>query len=207
MSPMPDRMSDHWWWRPGVRPGRRLLVWHILVDDQQDVHSIVRECQDKLAPLDGLDLIPAEWLHMTTQIIGFGDEIPQTEIDAMIEAAGKRLAELPPITVQLGRLLFHPEVVMLGIDPPRALDPVRAAVRDAVAETVTVHQLDDWPEWTPHLSVAYSHDDGPAAPVIEALAERPSPRPLVVRDVQLVAQLRTGRLYHWERLATVPLGG
>lgn len=30
MTSTPESMRDHWWWRPRVRPGRRLLVWHIL---------------------------------------------------------------------------------------------------------------------------------------------------------------------------------
>lgn len=206
MSPLPNRMANHWWWRPGVRPGRHLLVWHILVDDQPAVHDLVGLCQSRLAGLDGLDPIPAEWLHMTTQIIGFADEIPQPEIDAMTAAVGKRLADLPPVTVQLGRVIFHAEGIMLGIEPRQALNPIREGIRDAIAETVSVHQLADEPQWTPHVSVAYSHGTGPAAPVIEALAERPAPCPLTVRAVQLVAQLRDGHLYRWDRLATVPLG-
>jgi hypothetical protein len=79
-------MSDHWWWRPGVRPDRRLLVWHILFDEHANVRELVAECQDRLDGVAGFDLIPAEWLHMTTQIIGFEDEISSAEIEAMTAA-------------------------------------------------------------------------------------------------------------------------
>lgn len=207
MSPLPERMSDHWWWRPGVRPGRRLLVWHILLDRQPQVHDLVRQCQDKLAGFTGLDLIPAEWLHMTTQIVGFQDEIPHAQVEAMTGAAAERLGGLDPIEVEIGKLWFHSEAVMLGIHPPRALDPVRTAIRDAVAGTITAHQLDDEPDWTPHLSIAYSHDDGPAAPIIDALALRPEPCRLKVSEAHVVAQERTGRLYRWDHVTRVPLGG
>ncbi|WP_067832465.1 2'-5' RNA ligase family protein [Actinomadura kijaniata] len=199
-------MSDHWWWRPGVRPGRRLLVWHILLDDQPLARSLIQECQSRLAGLDGLDLVPARWLHMTTQIVGFADEISEAEVGAMADAAAKRLRLLAPITVEIGRLWFHSEAVMLGIRPARALDPVRDAVREATDGAVRVHQLADEPDWTPHVSVAYSHGDGPAAPVIEAFASPPTTCPFTVRAVHLVAQQRVGRLYRWEPVATAPLG-
>jgi hypothetical protein len=80
-------------------------------------------------------------------------------------------------------------------------------VRAAVTEAVSVHQLADEPYWTPHLSIAYSHGDGPAAPVIAALADRPEPRPLTVREVHPVSQERTGRLYRWNCLTAATLGG
>jgi hypothetical protein len=72
MSPLPERMTDHWWWRPGVRPSRRLYVWHILFDGQAEVAALVRECQALLGEIPGLDPIPGPWLHMTMQIVDAG---------------------------------------------------------------------------------------------------------------------------------------
>ena len=207
MSPLPESMSDHWWWRPGVRPDRRLLVWHILVDGQAEVHDLVRQCQDKLSGVDGLDVIPLEWLHLTTQIVGFDDEITDAEVKAMTTGVTERLAGLAPIAVELGKVWLHSEAVMLGIRPPRGLDPVRAAVRESVAAAVRAHQLDDGPDWTPHISVAYSNADRSAAPVIKALELRPEPHPLHERQVHLVAQERVGHLYRWEQRATARLEG
>jgi 2'-5' RNA ligase len=207
VSPVPERMRDHWWWRPGVRPGRRVLVWHILVDDQPEARALAETCQEQLAGVPGLDLIPAEWLHMTTQVIGFADEISAAEVRAMTASAAERLQLLGPLSVELRRVLFFDEGVALGIHPPRALDPVRTGIRDAVAENVTAHQLADEPAWTPHLSVAYSNSEGSAAPIIEALTARPEPCPLAVRDVRLVSQERVDHLYRWDQIATIPLGG
>ncbi|MFD9947843.1 2'-5' RNA ligase family protein [Nonomuraea sp. NPDC059023] len=203
---MPERMADHWWWRPGVRPGRGLLVWHILIDDQPTVRALIHESQAKLAGLEGLDFIPAAWLHMTTQIIGFPDEITQAELAAMLTLAAENLQEIEPITVKLGEVLFHPEAVMLGIRPPRALHPVREAIRDAIAETVEHHQLDDSPGWTPHISVAYSNSERPTAPIVDALAIRPEPQSMTVRHAHLVLQQRDGHLYRWNVISSVPIG-
>ncbi|GAA2636165.1 hypothetical protein GCM10010411_89160 [Actinomadura fulvescens] len=176
---------------------------HILLHDQPDARDVVRQCQDKLA---GLDMVPEEWLHMTTQIVGFADEISSTEVEQMIHETRLRFAALAPVAVQLGRLWFHSEAVMLGIHPPQDLDPVREAIRDAVAESVRVHQLADEPEWTPHVSVAYSHGDGPAEPVLDALAARPEPRALRVHEVHLVEQVRVGRLYPWDVRTALTVG-
>jgi 2'-5' RNA ligase len=205
MSPLPERMTDHWWWRPGVRPGRRLYVWHVLFDDQPEVRALAGRCQALLTGVPGLDLVPEPWLHMTTQIIGFADEIDDEQVRAMCESAAKRLAELPAVSVLFGRPLVHSEAVMLGIRPGRALDPMRDGLRDAVANTVRTHQLAG-PDWTPHMTLAYSNQDTSAAPVAEVVRSVPSPIDVVIRQVSLVSQERVGRLYRWDHVADIPLG-
>ncbi|MQY04098.1 2'-5' RNA ligase family protein [Actinomadura macrotermitis] len=188
-------------------PGRRLLVWHVLPSGQPDVVRLVRDCQDRLAGLGGLDKVPAEWLHMTTQIVGFADEIPAEQVQAMTDAVVERMAKLEPIEVELGKLWFHSEAVMLGVRPARALDPIRKGIREAIAQTVAAHQPADEPDWTPHISVAYSNGTGPAAPIVRALNPPPPPSSLRVARVHLVAQQREGHLYRWEVLSEAPLGG
>jgi 2'-5' RNA ligase len=205
MSPLPERMADHWWWRPGVRPGRRLYVWHILFDDQPEVVALARSCQAMLAGIPGLDMVPPPRLHMTTQIVGFADEIDDAEIDAMREAAMKRLRMLEPVHIALGRMVLHSEAVMLGVRPHGALDPLRDGIREATASTVRAHRLAE-PEWTPHLTLAYSNTEAPAAPVIEVMRRIPPPVDVVIKKVDLVSQERVGHLYRWDRVAAVSLG-
>lgn len=206
MSPLPERMTDHWWWRPGVRPGRHLYVWHILFDDQPDIQQMARTCQQRLSGLPGLDLVPIRWLHMTTQIIGFTDEITDLEIKQMTATATERLRHLDPVTLSFGWPLFHSEAVVLGTRPSTALDPVRATIRDAISDTVTAHQLADEPDWTPHVTVAYSNSDGPAAPIIQAMTPSPRPCPLTISKIHLIDQERIDHLYCWTPIATATLG-
>ncbi|WP_127936480.1 2'-5' RNA ligase family protein [Nonomuraea polychroma] len=85
-----------------------------MVDDQPAVRDVVRECQDKLAGVGGLDFIPAEWLHMTTQIVGFPDEIAEAERDAMIASVAKALRVLEPVTAQLGEVCWAEEAAQRG---------------------------------------------------------------------------------------------
>jgi hypothetical protein len=76
-------MEDHWVPEPGVDPDRARLMWFMRFGHDPQVTGLVRLGQERLAGLDGLDLVPPEWLHITTLIAGFADEIPADHIDAM----------------------------------------------------------------------------------------------------------------------------
>src|ERR1700716_899894 len=107
MSPLPTQMADHWWQRPGRRPDRELYHWHMLFHDQPAVRELAAKAQGRLMGLPGLDLVPIHWLHLTTYIVGFLDEVPDTKIEAMVGEARRRLAGIPPIPVSVGRIFYH----------------------------------------------------------------------------------------------------
>ena len=50
-------------------------MWLMRVGANPQVVELVRPGQARLAGLAGLDLVPREWLHITTLIAGFADEI------------------------------------------------------------------------------------------------------------------------------------
>ncbi len=195
---MPERMRDHWWWRPGVRPGRRVLVWHLLFDDQPQVRELVRGCQERLSGVAGLDPVPLDWLHMTALVAGFADETSGSRVREMVEAVRERMRLLAPADVSLGRPLFHDEGLALGVSPEDGARAVRAGVRAAVGAGE--------PGWTPHLSVAYSNADGPKDPLVTAMRLPPEPVGARIGAVHLVSQERVGHRYVWDRLETVPIG-
>jgi hypothetical protein len=60
MSPLPARLADHWWQRPGRRPGRLQYHWHILFHEQDVMHEIAASAQRKLTGLAGLRVPPTE---------------------------------------------------------------------------------------------------------------------------------------------------
>lgn len=204
--PYPERLTDHWWWRPGVRPGHPLLVWHILFDDQYEVRDLVARCQGRLNGIPGLDLVPADWLHMTIYIVGEADQIGVADTDAMIRAVAKRLGKLDPIAVNLGKPLFHTEAVALGVEPTDALDPMYQAIVSGVEDAVGPGHVSNELNFVPHVSVAYSNTEAPAEPVIHALSAHPEPCVMTIRDAHLVKQSRVHHLYRWETITSVPLG-
>lgn len=105
MNPLPTTMASHWWQRPGRLPGRELYHWHMLFHDQPRVRELAAMAQQRLAGLLGLDMVPARWLHLTTLIVGFADEIPDGQIGAMAADARRRLAAIAPVPVARARCL------------------------------------------------------------------------------------------------------
>jgi 2'-5' RNA ligase len=206
MTAAQEWMRDHWWWRPGWQPGRRMYTWHITFDGQAALHALTGAYQERLAGLPGLDLIPRQWLHLTTQGVGFTDEVPDTELEAVIDTARRRLAAVKPVTVTMGPAIIDPEVVRLRVRPPGALTPVRRALRDAIAAARGPEHVTESADWTPHVSVAYSNSGGPMEPVIVALGPPLPPVTVSIPGVQLIILGRDTHLYQWQTCAVIPLG-
>jgi 2'-5' RNA ligase len=206
MSPIPVQMADHWWQRPGRRPDRELYHWHMLLHDQPAVRELVEVAQERLAGLSGLDLVPIQWLHLTTYIIGFVDEVPEEKITAMVAEARRLLTPMSPIPIMLGRIFYHPEAITLPVEPIDALSPVLDAVR-AASDVVGCSGHTDTNPWRPHISIAYSNGAWPTAPIIAALGRSLPSISVMIGSVSLVAQTQVGRTWQWRAVAEVPFAG
>jgi 2'-5' RNA ligase len=205
VSPFPVQMEDHWLREPEVDPGRPQLTWLMAVGDHPQVAELARLGQERLAGLPGLDIVPREWLHVTTLIAGFRDEITPDQVDAMTSHARRVLGCTPPVRVTLGRILYHPRAVMLAVRPAEALVPVLRAVEDATrVGTGREGRLYHSP-WTPHVTLAYSNAVSPAVPVIEALGRELPGRDVAIDSISLVSQAPE-QLWTWDRVDHVPLG-
>jgi len=196
-------MADHWW----RRPGRRQYVWHVLFDNQPAAREAVREVQNRMAGLAGFDLVPGPWLHMTTRIVGFADEISGAEASDLVTTAADGLSGLAPVQVSFSRIGFHPEAVVLVAQPVPSLLPIRRAVCDATRQVLGPERAGGDEEWIPHVTAAYSNADTPASPVIDAAGRTVPARDATVSRVDLVIQERCGHSYRWEKVAAARLGG
>ena len=206
MTSLPAQMADHWWERPGRFPGRMLYHWHMTFRDQPQVIELAELAQARLKGLPGLDMVATYLLHLTTLIVGFADEIPESTVEQVVSGARERLATVAPIPVTLGRVGYHPEAVTLVVEPVDALKPVLAAVREATDAAGCEGRMAMDP-WIPHVSVAYSHSDGPAAPIIDALGRWLPRTDVTIRSVSLVAQTQVGHSWEWHPVAEVQLTG
>ena len=126
-------VRNHWWWRPGWRTGRHFYACHLTLDNQPQLRELVRHYQDALAHLPGLDLIPAQWLHITMQGIGFADEISAADLAAVTERLGKQLRAVEPPVATFHRPTIRSEAVLLKAEPPEPLYQLRLAMYDAIA--------------------------------------------------------------------------
>ncbi len=139
-------MADHWWWRPGWRSGRRIYTWHVTFDDQPAIHDLAAKYQARLVGLPGLDLIPPQWLHLTTQGAGFTDEVPDRDVAAIIDASSERLAALSPIMATIGPASVTPEAILLDVAPLPDLRRVRDKLRAAITEVWGPDRLMEAPD-------------------------------------------------------------
>jgi 2'-5' RNA ligase len=204
----PPRMADHWVWRRGWRAGRRKYAFHVTFDEQPAVHQLAAGYQQVLRGLDGLDLVPLRWLHLTVQSVGFIDEVSAEDAETILRAAQGRLAELPAPQVTLGPAIVTPEAILLVAEPADALAPARAAIREAILDVWPARRLAGGEEWQPHVTVAYSNGDGLAARYQAALAEpgrAPGTAQISVAAVQLIILGRNEHVYEWSVYGTAPL--
>jgi 2'-5' RNA ligase len=206
-SPPATRMRNHWTAHPIWETAERFYTWYFTFEGQDRLHRLAADYQAHLRT-PALDLIPMQWLHMTTQGVGPTEELDPNDVERLATAATARCATLSPIDVTLGPAAVDPEGVFLQVTPAHAVARVRHELRAAIADVWGKENVpESVDDFTPHVTLGYSNDEGPL-PAIAELVEAAGPRSvsLTLTSVQLVVLRRDERLYHWTTRATVPLG-
>jgi 2'-5' RNA ligase len=207
MNGLPAEMIDRWQDRAEPAPGEGLIYWHMLVGTNPDVIALAQEARRKLARFSGLHFTPYAWLHMTALIAGSAREITGEQIRQMASVASRLLADIPPPTMTAGKILYHPEAIMLAAQPAEALLPVLEAVREATqAVTGSKGRAGNKLPWTPHITIAYSTARQPAEPIITALGRALPERKVQISTVSVVNQQGPERSWDWHPEATIRLG-
>lgn len=206
MTALPTQMIDRWQHRSDPAPGEGTVYWHMPMDGYPQVVSVARNAGQRLASFGGLHMTPLERLHMTTMMAGPASDFTEDQLERMARTAEGLLSSMPPITVTVGRVLYHPEAIMLGVSPTKALLPIRKA---ALAATRLVtrrdYQSDDLERWVPHITVCYSTAHQPAAPLIAALGESLPRCDIEVGALSLIVQHGPERHWQWSTTATIRL--
>lgn len=202
------RLRDHWWWRPGWRPGREFYTWHVTFDGQTELHRLVTTYQNALRAVPALDLVPRRWLHLTTQGVGFVDEVTPADLRAIVRTATRLLARLPPARVAFHRPVIRREAVALAPEPAQSLVDIRHTIREAIAATWDAGAVPEPRDgFEPHLSLAYANRDTSAAETIQALEDvHAEPVGIAVTRVSLIVLRRQAHLYSWDDFAQADLG-
>ena len=143
---------------------------------------------------------------MTTLVAGFADEFSAEETEDMLARVRDLLSPVGPITVSFGKVLYHPQAVMLGVRPGGVLDPVLDAVRAATGLATGREGVVEHLPWTPHVTLAYSTSVQPAGPIIAALGRELPGCEATIDRISLVSQVGPERLWNWRRVAEVPFG-
>ena len=209
MSPLPAQFTDRWGDRRAGLSYQDCVCWHLLLGTNPGVRAAAADAQQRLARFGGMHMTPARWLHVTVLLAGPAAAISRNGMDQMIARARTALAGTPPVTVRLGRVLYHPEGIAIGISPADALSPVLAAARAATREvTGTSGSIEDpGTAWMPHLTICYSTGEQPAAPVIAELGKAIPGCEITIDQLSLVVQNGPEQLWDWQVAGTVRLGG
>jgi 2'-5' RNA ligase len=203
---LPAQMADRWACRPEPAPGEGTVYWHLLMRDHQQVIELARQAQQRLAGFSGLHMTPLKWLHMTTLVAGPAALFSDHQLQQMTRAAAEHLADTPPITVSLGRILYHPEAIMLGVTPAQALAPIYEAAHAATRTVLCSEEPSAGMEgWTPHITFCYSTASQPASPIIDALGLHMPSCDVEIDRLSLVIQHGPERDWSWTPVGNVRL--
>jgi 2'-5' RNA ligase len=202
-----EGITRHWWWRPGWRPGSRFYTFHFTFAAQPDVQELAARARERLAAFAWLDPVPGEWLHCTTQGVGFAGDVSETDLSAIASAARGRLAAVAAAAVTITAPHAASEGALCDVVPGGgSLDRARDAARAAIADVWGADRVPEALEWTPHVSVAYANAGGPAAPVDAALAGI-QPAAAILPALDLIRLGRDRHVYEWETIESIPLVG
>lgn len=205
----PQALRDHWWWRPGWRQGRSFYTWHVTFAGQPVVGELAAHYAPVLSLLPFYDPIPVEWLHLTTQGVGFADDVRREDLDAIIVAVQRRLATLEPFTVTIGPAQIDAEALGTRVRPEAPIARLRSEIRAGIAQVWGEDGVPDRADgFWPHVSLGYCSQAGPSQPAVDALASRAERSvEVTITEASLIDLDRDTKLYRWTEIAAARLGG
>src|SRR5690242_7380585 len=117
MSPLPAEFRDRWKKRAEPAPGFGTIYWHVLMSQYEAARLAAADTQRVISQFPGFHLTPVERLHMTTSIVGPAESFSRSQLRDMVAMAADELDEAVAVEVGISRILYHPEAIMLAIDP------------------------------------------------------------------------------------------
>jgi 2'-5' RNA ligase len=203
------RMVNHWL-KPGWYRGRQFYSWYLTFEHCSALHDLARYYGAALAGLP-VDIVPVQWLHLTIQSIGVAGEVSGEDLRGIGDAAATHCAAIPSFDVTIGRMVVHPEAVVMLATPSESLRSLRSSLRNAIADVWGMDAVLDTEgsrdEFVPHVTLAYSRGDEPAAPLIDAV--RAIDRRFVtlpVNAAHLLSVQRDVPAYRWSPVTVAALG-
>jgi 2'-5' RNA ligase len=202
---------DYWRRRPGWSAGHDFYACQLTLEGQPRLRELVRRYQAAIAEPGDLYLIPARWLHVTMQPIGFADEIDGSGLAKLAESVGERLRDLTPATATFRRPAINSRAAYLTAGPGEPIRRVRMAVYEAVASALGPERFGlarpEPGKFRPHVSFAYADEKDSAGRLPAAVdGVEFGPVTATFTSASLVAYHRGRRLHEWTTAARLPIG-
>lgn len=204
---MVEQLRDHWEWRPDWAVERPCLMWYLTFEQHPGLVELTERMHARLAGTPTVDLVPASWLHLTLEEVGFVDAVPPEQVDAVLASARSALEGWRPSPLTLGPVTAMADAVVLQAAADADLDELHRRLRAGTTAALGREPAHDPEGFWAHVSVAYSNGtcDAPAvlAPLGEVAAER-----VVVEAARLTlaSVTRRDRHYQWTERGAIPLG-
>ena len=207
--PVPTTMRDRWRDRAEPPVGSGTVYWHVLMRDHPAVVEAANEAQNRLVDFPGLHRTPREWFHMTVYAAGATEEIRSDSLRALLSRSQEAVNEIRPVPITARRVLYHPEAIMLAIEPANELRSVAQAVGEATQEILgpRPETLERIGSWIPHVTVAYSTAAQDSAPIVGAVGTAVRTRTALIERISLVNQWGPERDWDWEVMGEIRVGG
>jgi hypothetical protein len=204
---LPEQFTDRRQASPGAPDFTDSVCWHLLLGDQEPVQTMAREARQRLAGFAGLHMTPLRWLHATVLLVGRAADLTQADMDKMPRKARLKLNDTAPPTAALGRVIYHPEGIVLPVSPASALAPILEAAQAATLEVTGALGVTSTPgpSWVPHVTLCYSISQQPAAPIIAALGKALPAREVIIDKITLVIQHGPALSWDWRPIGTAYL--
>jgi 2'-5' RNA ligase superfamily len=205
---LPEHFTDRRQARPGAPDFSNSVCWHLLLGDLEPVQAITREAHQRLTGFTGLHMAPLRWLHATVLLAGRAADLTQADLDQMLTKARLMLNGTPSASVTLGRVIYHPEGIVLPMTPASTLGPIFEAAQAATREVTGTLGVTSTPvpAWVPHVTLCYSTSEQPAAPIIAAVGKSLPPREITIKNLSLVIQRGPALSWDWHPVGTAHLG-
>ncbi|MFC8043580.1 2'-5' RNA ligase family protein [Nocardia sp. NPDC057353] len=200
---------DHWWWRPGWSVGKSFYTWHITFPSVSPVRTLSDDFARTLSALPTMKPVGPDGLHITVQGIGFTDTVAASDVDRIVDAARRNLADLPRFSITIGPPIVDRETIQLPIADPEPLRVIRDRLQEAIAEVWgTANVPERGSVFRPHLTVSYSTGVAQIDDIREKLeADQLNGYTVtdIVAEVSLIELNRDNDQYEWRHISSLAL--
>lgn len=198
LDPELGETRDHWYWRPGWRPGRRMYTLHLTMERAAAVRELASAARPVLSRFDRVDPVPVPWLHLTMNGLGFSDEVAGARLEAVSDEVFAFWASLKDPVLRFTRLFLSREGVMLVAENSDWLMELVRVQRGAINRLLGSRE---WGAFWPHTSLCYFNGKMDPRTLIESLAPVVDTIPGDISAIPTLTLMRLGRdehLYTWE---------
>lgn len=204
--PETERLLAHRSWRTDWTLERTCLYWYLTFENEPGLLALFDELVPALRTVDTVDVVPADWLHLTVLEVGYADEVVRTDVEQMV-AAAETIRDLMPLRLDVGPVSTMTDSVVLHVDPSTGLLAVHTTLAEGIGTLRRTNPEDE--QFCPHVSIGYLNGDCRRDEVMAVFAGlAPRTVSVTVPRLTLAAVTRLETHYQWRAIASLPpLGG